>query len=376
MRAYVCRATSDARPPRWRPRWLNTSRAPPRPPSPTGRDTTSPSGCAQIIDDVRDPRRRRGARVLRRSSTRGRPRASASTPSRSRRSWRPCPTRSIEDIDFVQDAGTTVRAGAARLHARRRDRDAPGRPPGPPARPHLRRRRLRPRRALPPDGLGPHDRRDGQGRRRRARRGLHAADPRRDPGGHDRRDEPGRRRRDLRAGRRAGGRRHGGGHRDDRPRRLPRRSRQRLRRGGQAPALRRGRHRPVRRPHGDPRPRRRRRRPVHLRGRPALPGRARPRLPRRARDHVAGARPRRSCGSSTASCPGMPTKDFAEPAWRDHGQVVVVDDMDELWAVARLVRLRARPGAHRRTRARRSTGCATTARSSSARTPASPTATR
>ncbi|SFC56540.1 sulfopropanediol 3-dehydrogenase [Nocardioides terrae] len=31
--------------------------------------------------------------------------------------------------------------------------------------------------------------------------------------------------------------------------------------------------------------------------------------------------------------PGMPTKDFAEPAWRDHGQVVVVDDMDELWAV-------------------------------------------
>jgi sulfopropanediol 3-dehydrogenase len=31
--------------------------------------------------------------------------------------------------------------------------------------------------------------------------------------------------------------------------------------------------------------------------------------------------------------PGMPTKDFAEPAWRDHGQVVVVDDLDELWAV-------------------------------------------
>ena len=31
--------------------------------------------------------------------------------------------------------------------------------------------------------------------------------------------------------------------------------------------------------------------------------------------------------------PGMPTKDFAEPAWRDHGQVVVVDDLDELWRV-------------------------------------------
>ena len=31
--------------------------------------------------------------------------------------------------------------------------------------------------------------------------------------------------------------------------------------------------------------------------------------------------------------PGMPTKDFAGPAWRDHGQVVVVDDIDELWQV-------------------------------------------
>ena len=29
--------------------------------------------------------------------------------------------------------------------------------------------------------------------------------------------------------------------------------------------------------------------------------------------------------------PGMPTKDFAEPAWRDHGQVLVVDDIDEAW---------------------------------------------
>jgi len=31
--------------------------------------------------------------------------------------------------------------------------------------------------------------------------------------------------------------------------------------------------------------------------------------------------------------PDMPTKDFAEPAWRNHGQVVVVEDMDELWQV-------------------------------------------
>ena len=30
----------------------------------------------------------------------------------------------------------------------------------------------------------------------------------------------------------------------------------------------------------------------------------------------------------------MPTADYAEPAWRDHGQIIVVDDLDEAWAVA------------------------------------------
>ena len=30
----------------------------------------------------------------------------------------------------------------------------------------------------------------------------------------------------------------------------------------------------------------------------------------------------------------MPTHDFAEPAWRDYGQVIVVDDLDEAFAVA------------------------------------------
>jgi sulfopropanediol 3-dehydrogenase len=35
-----------------------------------------------------------------------------------------------------------------------------------------------------------------------------------------------------------------------------------------------------------------------------------------------------------AILPGMPTKDFAGPAWRDHGQVIVVDDIDEAFAVA------------------------------------------
>ncbi|MEU3983511.1 histidinol dehydrogenase [Streptomyces sp. NPDC026672] len=32
--------------------------------------------------------------------------------------------------------------------------------------------------------------------------------------------------------------------------------------------------------------------------------------------------------------PGMPTRDFAEPAWRDHGQVLVVDTLDEAFALA------------------------------------------
>ncbi|NUS28180.1 MAG: histidinol dehydrogenase, partial [Streptomyces sp.] len=32
--------------------------------------------------------------------------------------------------------------------------------------------------------------------------------------------------------------------------------------------------------------------------------------------------------------PGMPTRDYAEPAWRDHGQVHVVDTIDELYALA------------------------------------------
>lgn len=32
--------------------------------------------------------------------------------------------------------------------------------------------------------------------------------------------------------------------------------------------------------------------------------------------------------------PGMSTKDFAGPAWRDHGQVIVADDMDEAWRIA------------------------------------------
>ena len=39
-------------------------------------------------------------------------------------------------------------------------------------------------------------------------------------------------------------------------------------------------------------------------------------------------------GHVSAILPAMPTNDFAGPAWRDHGQVVVVEDLDEAFAVA------------------------------------------
>ncbi|MFF7556374.1 histidinol dehydrogenase [Streptomyces olivaceus] len=32
--------------------------------------------------------------------------------------------------------------------------------------------------------------------------------------------------------------------------------------------------------------------------------------------------------------PGMPTRDFAAPAWRDHGEIVVADDLDEAFRIA------------------------------------------
>ena len=35
-----------------------------------------------------------------------------------------------------------------------------------------------------------------------------------------------------------------------------------------------------------------------------------------------------------ALLPGMPTKDFAEPAWRDHGEIHVVESLDEAYALA------------------------------------------
>ena len=160
--------------------------------------------------------------------------------------------------------GPPVRPGAARLDDRCRGRDPAGRDPRPPAPSGAGRRVLHPGRQVPADRLGPHDHRHREGGRGAAGGGLHAADPRRDPRRDGRRDEHGRRRRDLHPRRGPGGHRDGDRHRDDGTGRPDRRTGQRVRGRGQAAALRRGRHRPVRRADRDHDHRRRRRRPVHL----------------------------------------------------------------------------------------------------------------
>ena len=146
--------------------------------------------------------------------------------------------------------------------------------------------------------------------------------------------QPGRRRRDLHPRRRPGRRRTGARHRDDRPGRPDRRPGQRLRRRGEAAALRRGRHRSVRRPDRDPRSS-----PTttadpflvavdllsqaeHGPESPAVLVTTCEALGREAIDHIE-RHPARTADP-----------DYAEPAWRDYGQVIVVDDLDEAYRVA------------------------------------------
>ena len=43
---------------------------------------------------------------------------------------------------------------------------------------------------------------------------------------------------------------------------------------------------------------------------------------------------RETIGHVERILPDMPTRDYAGPAWRDHGQVIVVDDLDEAYALA------------------------------------------
>jgi len=184
----------------------------------------------------------------------------------------------------------------------------------------------------------------------------------------------GRGRRDLPARRRTGHRGAGPRHPVDRRGQPAGRSGQRVRRRGQAAAVRRGRHRPVRGPTeilviaddtADP---------VtvavdllsqaeHGPDSPAILVTTPRKLGRIVLAHI------------EKILPGMPTKDFAEPAWRDHGQIIVTGGLDEAFAVAdsfaaeHVEVLTASPG-------RPWTRCATTAHCSSAPAPASRTATR
>ena len=140
-----------------------------------------------------------------------------------------------------------------------------------------------------------------QGRRGRPHHRLHPAEPGRAASRDDRGDASGRRRRDPCAGRRPGGRGDGARHRDVQAGRHAGRPRQRLCRRSQAPALRQGRHRSVRRPDRDPGHRRRQRRRRDVRDRPVGPGRARPDLAGDPADDLGKARPRRRSPRSPGS---------------------------------------------------------------------------
>ena len=125
-------------------------------------------------------------------------------------------------------AGAQLRAEAARQHAGHRGRDAARRHARPQEHPGECGRLLCAGREVSDGGLRAHVDRHRQGRGREAHHRLRAAVQGRAASGDRRRDASRRRRRDLRARRRAGGRRHGARHRDDRAGRHAGRPRQRL----------------------------------------------------------------------------------------------------------------------------------------------------
>ncbi len=269
---------------------LQTLKNPPR----KDERASDDSAVAKVVDEIISAVAADGDAAVARYSAQPRPAgsrsASGSTPDEIAASLERVPTQVLDDIVFCQEQ---VRTFAQAQRATMIDLEVetlPGVRLGHRHLPVGERRRLRPRRPLPDGRLRAHEHRHRQGRGRRACRGVHAAARRADPGRHRRRDAPRRRRRDLHPRRRSGDRRAGARDGDDRPGGLPRRPGQRLRRRGQAPAVRQGRHRPHRRPDGDPDRRRRDRRPGDRRRRPARPGRARARLAGCPHHDVAGAR--------------------------------------------------------------------------------------
>ena len=153
---------------------------------------------------------------------------------------------------------------------------------------------------------------------------------------------------------------------------------QRLRRRGQAPAVRRGRHRPARRPDRDPRHRRRARRPGDRRGRPGRAGRARPDLAGGAHHHRRPSSPSGSRAEVERQLAGeLPDRrDRRAPPGATTARSTSSTRPSRPRRCADALRLRARRDPDRASRAGTSSGCATTARCSSARARPSPTATR
>ena len=101
-----------------------------------------------------------------------------------------------------------------------------------------------------------------------------------------------------------------------------------LRRRGEAPALRPRRHRPLCRPDRDPGDRRRNRGCRDDRHRPPRPGRARPDQPRDLH-HYFGVHCRSLPAEIERQLKVLPTADVAGVAWRDYGEIILVDSREE-----------------------------------------------
>ena len=185
------------------------------------------------------------------------------------------------------------------------------------------------RRPLSDGRLRAYVHRHGQGRRRRAHHRLRAAVQGRPASGHRSRHAFRRRRRNLRARRRASGGGHGARHREHQAGRHDRRPRQRLCGGGQAPTVRPRRHRPAGRSDRDLDHRRRQRGRRNLRydllGQaehgPTSPAVMITNSEKLARDTMAEVERLLKI---------LPTADAAGQAWKDYGEAIVCDDLDEM----------------------------------------------
>ena len=280
-------------------------------------------------------RRRRRTASTRRSSTTGRRSTSGSLAERSRRSWPPCRSQAIDDIKFVQ---AKVRRSPKHSATSLTDFEVetlPGVLLGQRNIPVARGRRLRAGRPLPADRLGAHDDRDREGRRRASgsppapRRSAARSRPPPSPpctwpaptrstcSAASRRSPPW-----------PSAPRRSAGSTCSPARATPTSPRP-------SGSFRRGRHRPVRRPDRDPGRRRRHADPFIVAVDLLSQAEHGPDSPAVLITTSRAARPRGASPTSSRSWSTCPPRDFAGPAWRDHGQVLVVDDLDEAFARGR-----------------------------------------